>query len=329
MNTLHSTLQGLLLAGLWAAVAVAAEELEVRTQSGPVVATLRLSPVDPRLGDPLELELEVRAEPGVEVWMPEFGDALGRFSILDFVPSDSLDEDGGFIGRQRYLLYPPRSGAQRIPPLLVEFVDRRPGQLPAPEGEDAHSMLTEALDFEVASVLAEGASLDLRPPKGPLEPRPTGGGVSWMIATAAALVAVAAILAFAAWSRRRGPRASAYQVARRALDALALRPLPAVSEMDAFYVEVSGIARRYLEGHFGLRAPELTTEEFLVDMSQSPDLSREHRELVISLLQRADLVKFARERPNSEGAAGFVDEVGRFVEETGAPGVHPPPVGAG
>ena len=47
-----------------------------------------------------------------------------------------------------------------------------------------------------------------------------------------------------------------------------------------------------------------------------------------SLLHRADLVKFARARPDSDGAVGFVREVGRFVEETGASGAQQPPVGA-
>ena len=190
-------------------------------------------------------------------------------------------------------------------------------------------MLTEAIDFEVASVLAEGASLDLRPPKGPLAPRRDEVPASWIFGAVAGVVVVAAaILGGVLLSRRSGRRASAYEVARRALDALASRPPPPASEIDAFYVEVSGIARRYLEGHFGLRAPELTTEEFMVDMSRSPDLSREHRELVAGLLHRADLVKFARERPNSDGAAGFVREVGRFVEETGASSAQQPPVGA-
>ncbi len=326
MKTLHWSLLGFL--GVLAGVGDAAGEWEVRTESGPVVAEVRLGPVDPRLGDPLELELEVRAQPGVEVWMPEFGDALGRFSIVDFVPSDSLDDEGGFVGRQRYVLTPPRSGSQRVPPLLIEFVDRRPGQAPAPEGEDAHSVLTEAIDFEVASVLAEGASLDLRPPKGALAPRRDPVPDSWLFALAGVVAVAATLFGGVLLLRRSGRRASAYEVARQALDALAEQPPPPVSEIDAFFVEVSGIARRYLEGHFGFRAPELTTEEFLEDMSQSPDLSREHRELVASLLRRADLVKFARERPDSDGAIGFVREVERFVEETGAPTAQHPPVGA-
>ena len=35
---------------------------------------------------------------------------------------------------------------------VVEFVDRRPGQRSAPEGEDSYELLTERLEFTVESV---------------------------------------------------------------------------------------------------------------------------------------------------------------------------------
>ena len=55
------------------------EPLEATSETGPVRATVRLSPPAPAIGDPLSVALEVRAEPDVELLMPEFGDALDRF----------------------------------------------------------------------------------------------------------------------------------------------------------------------------------------------------------------------------------------------------------
>ena len=63
-------------------------------------------------------------EPKVELLMPEFGEALGRFEIIDFAPKEEIDESGATIARQRYRLQPARSGTQIIPPLRIEFVDR-------------------------------------------------------------------------------------------------------------------------------------------------------------------------------------------------------------
>ncbi len=293
--------------------------LEATSETGPVRAIVRLSPPEPAIGDPLRLELEVRAEPDVELLMPEFGEALDRFSIVDFTRSETADEQGGTISRQRYTLAPSRSGAQLIPPLLVEFVDRRAGRTPAPEGEDAYELLTAPLEFEVAAALPEGASLTLRAPLGRLGPRETPGrfrALAWLLALVA--LAGAAYFGYRAWAawRSRSLRRSAYEVAKAELDALLLAPRPGEREMDAFFVQLSGIVRRYLENRFGLRSPELTTEEFVEELANSPDLVRSHQKLLREFLSRADLVKFAHLVPDPADVERSLESARSFLEAT-------------
>jgi hypothetical protein len=292
--------------------------VEASTESGPVLARITLTPDAPRIGDPLTLELEVVAEPGVELLMPEFGDALDRYTIVDFAPAESLDDAGRTVSRQRYTLQATRSGAQSIPPLLVEFVDRRPGRTPAPEDADAYELLTERLEFEVATVLSSDDALDLRPvlgELGPLEwPRRSWPWVlaAVLVAAVAAPFAWRALLARSASSRRR----SAYEVACTELDALLYGPRPSGDAVDAFYVALSGIVRRYLESRFGLRSPEQTTDEFLEDLARSPDLRRPHQELLGDFLRGADLVKFAHHLPDASGVEASIQLAQRFLEET-------------
>jgi len=309
---------GLLLA-LGAAPARAAEPLETRAESGPVSARVRVSPAEPVIGDPIRLELEVVAEPDVEILMPEFGEALDRFAIVAFAPSEEVDESGSTIARQRYTLQPSRSGPQSIPPLLVEFVDRREGRAPAPEGEDAYELLTERLALEVSAVLPPDAPLEPRPALGALGPREKPGGPVWPWLLAGALVVVAAApfaarALLAAGARRR--RRSAYEVARGELDALLYGPRPDASAMDLFFVRLSSIVRRYLEDRFALRSPELTTEEFLEQLSGSPELVRSHQALLRDFLQRADLVKFAHYVPDAAAVEESIQAAHRFLEET-------------
>jgi hypothetical protein len=302
-----------------AAGAEDAKPLEVASESGPVHAIVRLSPPEPAIGDPLTLELEVHAEPDVELLMPEFGEALDRFSIVDFTHSEEADEAGGTISRQRYTLAPSRSGAQVIPPLLVEFVDRRAGRDPAPEGEDAYELLTAPLEFEVAAALPEGASLELRAPLGKLGAREMYGRyrVLWGLA---ALIALAGggyvgLRTYATW-RSRSLRRSAYDLAKAELDALLMGPRPGAREMDAFFVALSGIVRRYLENRFGLRSPELTTEEFVLELANSPDLVRSHQRLLREFLNRADLVKFAHVVPDAADVELSLENARSFLEAT-------------
>jgi hypothetical protein len=318
---LLSTLIGL---GAPCPAAAAAEDadtggLESTAETGPVTATLRLSPAAPAIGDPLVLELEVRAEPGVELLMPEFGEALDRFAIVDFSKAEEADAAGGTLARQRYTLQPSRSGAQTIPPLLVEFVDRREGREAAPEGEDAYELLTQPLDFEVASALADDAPLEYRARLGALGPLDLGGGPRWpwaLAAVAALLLAAPFVYRAVAAARMRARRRSAYDVARDALDALFMAPRPGAGEMDGFFVELSGVIRRYLEDRFGLRSPELTTEEFLDALAQSPDLLRSHQRLLRDFLSRADLVKFAHFVPDPGDVEESLDTARRFLETT-------------
>ncbi len=310
----------LLLALLLLSSAATAEEpLEKTTVVGPVRATVRIDPAAPVIGDPLVLEIEVQAAPGVELLMPEFGEALDRFVIVDFVPSESSDDDGGTIARQRYTLQTARSGEQSVPPIGIEFVDRRPGHTPAPEGEDSYELLTERIDFNVTSVLAEDAPLELHPPRPELPPLEGPGPPLWPYVVAVVLlVALGSPFALRAWLalRARARRRSASDVARTAFEALLARGLPGPEEVDAFYVELSSIVRRYVEDRFGLRSPELTTEEFLDVMTSAPDLTGEHRGLLQAFLIQADLVKFAHQTPASTVIEDSIRNARTFLEET-------------
>ena len=308
----------------WFATAIALgaetqQALEKTFESGPVKATVRVEPVKPLIGDPVTLTVTAVAEKDVELLMPEFGEALERFSIIDFVPRESIDGQGRAVAVQRYRLQPPSSGRQAIPPILIEYVDRRKGQREAPEGLDAYELLTERLEFEVQSVIPKDTKSDLKPPLGKLAPLAPPPPPRWpwvvgilALATVASPFIVRAILAW----RRRARRRSAYDIARSRLDQLLAKPRPTAEQIDAFYVELSDIVRRYLEDRFELRAPELTTEEFLASVGESPDLSRDHQALLREFLRQADLVKFAGLQPSHEDVERSIDAARRFINET-------------
>lgn len=304
---------------LVAGLAGAAEPLRSQAELGPVRATVELTPSDPQIGDPVELTLTVVAERDVELLLPEFGESLQSFVVLDFVPRQTIDDQGRTVATQKYRLQTASSGPQVIPPILIEFVDRRTGQRLAPDDQDAYELMTERIEFEVRSVLPQDAEADLHAPLGKLDPltRPAASRWPWFVG-AAVLAAACVPFAIRYWqaSRRRARRRSAYEIARARLDKLLASQRPEGSQVDAFFVELSSLIRRYLEDRFELRAPELTTEEFLGAVGQAPDLSRDHQLLLREFLRQADLVKFAGARPSGEDIDRSVQAARRFLEET-------------
>ena len=303
-----------------AASATSPDALENVVAKGPVTATTRLRPASPVIGDPLQLELEVVAESGIELLMPEFGEALGRFSIVEFAPSEGVDASGRNVARQRYTLQPRRSGPQSIPPLRIEYADHRAGEAPAPPDADAYELLTERISFDVAAVLPEGAPLEFEPALGTLAPLETADAsrwVGWLIALLALCTATPfALRRLRVW-RTRERRRSAYELASAALDSLLHGSRPDDLEaMDRFFVELSGIVRRYVEARFAVRSPELTTEEFLATLSESPELLRAQQDLLRGFLRRADLVKFAHVMPAEGDVENSIASARRFLSET-------------
>lgn len=113
-------------------------------------------------------------------------------------------------------------------------------------------------------------------------------------------------------------------------------------DVKRFYVELTGIVRRYIEQTTGVRAPEQTTEEFLREIGRSKRVISQGEEspregvsrdwlvaptLVSALkdfLESADLVKFAAHQPQEKDIAGSFERAERFVRlESATQGAGP------
>ncbi len=148
--------------------------------------------------------------------------------------------------------------------------------------------------------------------------RPPYKYISWLWLLAAALAATAGFFiyrryfrrktaqgTFALWSDTRTP----YQRARARLDALENSKLIERSKFKEFYVGLASVLRLYLADEFALNAELMTTSAL------ARELKRTGAELKTLLktrefLDRADLVKFARHKPEDAAAdCRALDEV--------------------
>jgi hypothetical protein len=304
-----------------APIAPAKDAIARTTEVGPVKATVKIWPAKPTLGDAIYARLEIDAPVGVAVDAPfqEAGDQrLGRFRVVAFTRDTQHRPDGGQHHEQTYTLEAPASGRQRIPPLRFEFTDARKGS--AAEAGVPQEVLTDEVPLEIAPLPTETANAQLRPAMGELDP--DVGGIGWMtlllIASALAVLGSGGTLAYRAWrDRRRVERQrSAYDEAVSRLRELEKSGPPDDARADGWFVALSAIVRQYLEQRYEIRAPELTTEEFLQVATARPELSADHRGLLRSFLERCDRVKFAGYRPDAEESIATLSAARGFVEDT-------------
>ena len=315
------------------------------TELGPVKATIKVWPAKPTLGDPIYAQLEIDAPAGITIDAPfqEAGDQrLGRFAVVNFTGDTKRKPDGGQVHEQTYTLEAPASGRQRIPPLRFEMTDQRDqrdprdprnappassagsagsaGSAAAPAGKLAQEVLTDEVPLEIAPVAVEAATATLKPALGDLDPDVGGIGVLAIVAILAgvAVLGSGSVLAYRTLRARRRIelQRSAYDVAVAQLQSLEDKGPPESEAADAWFVALSAIVRRYLEQRYEIRAPELTTEEFLLVATARPELSTEHRALLTSFLERCDRVKFAGYRPDADESLATLKAARGFVEDT-------------
>jgi hypothetical protein len=281
-----------------------AEVARTEVVRGPLRVTVEVEPHPARLSDEPTLTLTLDCEQGVQVEKPPFGEAVGDFRIRDFREPLPETRSGRDIVRQIYVLEPLRTGQLQIDPIVVTFTDNRP------QGDGAkHTAETEALTIEVTSMVeGEVPSLDdLKGPAGPVElPEQSTSRAWWLALGVLSVGGLGTAVGLWLLLRRRGsqpervlsPQELAYLELQRILE-------QELSQRDVklFYVELTGVVRRYIERSTGIHAPEQTTEEFLREIGSGAVFSDAERDRLASFLESADLVKFAAHQP----AAGDIE----------------------
>lgn len=104
----------------------------------------------------------------------------------------------------------------------------------------------------------------------------------------------------------------------RAVRELALlkeKDLLGKGKIKQFYIELSDILRRYIEGRYEIAAVEATTYE-LKRVLRHPELPSEKTQEILTFLGRADLVKFAKFTPTPEFPENDYEFVRGFIIAT-------------
>jgi hypothetical protein len=286
-----------------------------------VAATAALSTNRIRIGDPVELVLTVLHREGTAADIPSI--ARDRDILVRDTGTVQTPLPDGLLRTEQTVRFTSMTITNHV------LAEGAAITVSTPEGLHWTTPFPFAA-LEVVSSLAPGET-DPRPAKGGLArwPAPASRRIWIALAILALLAGVfAALRKFLTTPRtilHMPPPVPAHQTALDAIEALRAKGWIEALNIEPFYVELSGIIRRYLEARFGLRAPERTTEEFIRDALTSRKLSDAHQSLVAGFLEQSDLVKFARHAPGQGDMRNALDSADRLVRETmdAAPDPHP------
>jgi hypothetical protein len=282
-------------------------------ESGPVSFKVSLSDSAVTIAERVKMLLETRAQKGFRAELPKFGEKLDQFGIVDYRNfQPELAKDGAVVTKRLYELEPFLSGEYKIPPMEIAFYQ---------EGDSTrHALESDTIVVLVKSLLPKDkASLDIND----VAP-PASFPFGWknaLIVVGCVAAAAAAFIVF--WKRRRVrerivPPLLAHEIAYRKLEALLARRLVENKLYAEFTAEVADILREYIEDRFALKAPERTTEEFLVEVSPALPVDTEKKDILKKFLVHCDLVKFAALEPSVEDVERTFATCRDFIEATKA-----------
>lgn len=261
------------------------------------------------IGDRVKFTIEIEYRRGIDISFPELNDEkVGGFEIKDSgYEVKKVPLSDSFMMKRWYYLASFSVGKRQIPQIEFKYKNAKSG---SGEWKSAH---TRALNITIKSSLPEGKlPADIKDVKRPL----SYFEINWFIVGGLIFIIIA--IAGAIFYKLRPKPAPArlpHELALEELEAIR-RSFLKSSDVKEYYAGISDCIRRYIERSFNLRAPEMTTEEFLVSLGGSRALSPDQKELLKGFLNACDLVKFAKYAPQKGEMESVYQAAKKFIEET-------------
>ena len=288
---------------------VAATVLEMSRGGVDLKVDSDLTQIDPAKS--VFLRVELKAPSDRKATLPDLRDRVQGFSLAEeFSEEPKTGNDGAVTQVMNWRLLPePCAAVYKIRPFVVKV---SPKLLSAQSDEGKYSFVAGPVYFEAPGAREPVTGAMETDPKRDLPPL-SWKLVGWIAAALLVLLGVLALLVLLVkyLARRiKEHRMSPIERAWVELDRLRKKGLPGRGRYKDFYVELTMVVRRYIQRRYGIRAPHMTTEEFLRAAKPSDELRR--------FLESADMVKFAGVEATPEMADEATDSARGYLKSDAA-----------
>ncbi len=272
------------------------------------------SVIDPARSVFLRVELRTPHDRSAE--MPDLRDRVVGFSLAeDFAEEPLKEKDGSTVQVANWRLVPePCAEVYKLKPFVVKG---SPKIWKAQSDEGKFSFIAGPVYFENPAArepVTGGMETDPAKDLPPLSWKLVGWAALAVLSVLTVLAALVSLIRYIA-RRVKEHRMSPIERAWVELDRLLRKGLPGRGRYKDFYVELTMVVRRYVQRKYGIKAPHLTTEEFLMECREE---GRGKREKLRRFLESADMVKFAGVEATPEMADEATDSARGYLKSDNA-----------
>lgn len=290
--------------------AIDAPDITRSVEADDISVKIRFSPgiADPR--EDVIFTVETRFPSGLQVAFPDWEEALEGFEVAATLSQPEVTDADGYQIVETALRLRPIPGSQyRIAPMLLSITEN--------DG-DPQYLITPAIrpPYHRIQDLDETPFQNQEPAFSYIPPTPREIMV-WAFSIFIVLLVLFVCARLARRLKRKIEilRMSPAERARHELNQLLAKDLPAQGQFKEFFFSITGIIRTYIERQHGIRAPELTTDEFLLAATQRPQFTPEVVEHLREFLESADLVKFAAWTPTKRAIRDTIETARTYLQE--------------
>ena len=273
----------------------------------PVIISAAVDRAKVTTGDNLTFTVTLKIKDNTNVDIPELGEGIGGFRILDFGKEGPAKEDQWNVVRRWYKLRADVAGSYILPAIEVKYGEKK--------------FKTSEIFVEVESVVkkdGEGAQ-DIRDIKPIIKSPFRLSRLGWAI-----LIMVLAVLAAGVyfWRRAKNVRpippvvVPPHLLAYQKLYELEKSQYLAEGKHKIFHFTLSEILRAYIEAMFHFTATDMTIEEVRSHIKNLGALNDELKNEFIYVLSKTDVVKFTDLILPIEESLGLLNKAKNIVNLT-------------
>lgn len=262
------------------------------------------------IGETINYTVKIKTPKGLEIKWNTEKNKIGEFDIRDFKQKEILDKDNNRIIILHYKLTTYEFGKLKIPEYVIQYR--------AAQDSSWNTSQASAMAISVQSMIGNAENAALKP----LKPKFGFWQNLLMRFLIGLILGALAILGLIFLQKRKKEkslgfvRKPAHVLAEEELEGLKRLKLLEKGRFKEYFEILSNCIRHYLENRFNIRAPWMSTEEFLEYAKAATVLNVKQKNLLRDFLLLSDLVKFARYASSLKEAENSFQAAKNFIDQT-------------